>query len=58
LEQFAPLDKKTEYVNTKNDQGNTALHWAALNGHYEVVEALVKNGADCKIKNNNNISPI
>lgn len=60
IEQFSSLDdkKKAEYINTKNEQGNTALHWAALNGNLEVVEILVKNGGDCKIKNNVNISPI
>ncbi|KAI8975530.1 ankyrin repeat-containing domain protein [Mycotypha africana] len=60
LEQFAKLDKekKIDLVNVKNEQGNTPLHWAALNGHYDVVELLVNNGADCKIKNNMNISPI
>lgn len=26
----------------QNESGNTALHWASLNGHIEVVQALVK----------------
>ena len=28
--------------NVKNDSGNTALHYAALNGHKEVVETLLE----------------
>jgi len=41
--------KRIELINTKNDQGNTPLHWAALNGNLEVVEVLVKAGGDCKV---------
>lgn len=50
IEQLATLDNKVELVNTKNEEGNTPLHWAALNGNLEVVEVLVKNGGDCKVK--------
>ncbi|KAH7052890.1 hypothetical protein BKA57DRAFT_281643 [Linnemannia elongata] len=39
-------------VNIQNDQGNTALHWAATNGHAKVVETLITKGkADYKLKN-------
>lgn len=34
-----------------NHQGNTPLHWAALNGHLEVVKILVENKADIKALN-------
>lgn len=52
VEQLSKLDdkKRIELINTKNDQGNTPLHWAALNGNLEVVEILVKAGSDCKVK--------
>ncbi|KAF9580433.1 hypothetical protein BGW38_002924 [Lunasporangiospora selenospora] len=41
-----------EAINIQNEQGNTALHWAAANGHLKVVESLIKKGkADYKIKN-------
>ena len=52
VEQLSKLDdkKRIELINTKNDQGNTPLHWAALNGNLEVVEILVKSGSDCKVK--------
>ncbi len=38
-------------VNHQNVSGNTPLHWAALNGHIEIVKALVKAGADPTIAN-------
>ncbi|EKG19059.1 hypothetical protein MPH_03749 [Macrophomina phaseolina MS6] len=39
------------FVNLKNSAGNTALHWAALNGHLAAVKALVSLGADAAILN-------
>lgn len=38
-------------INAVNDAGNTALHWAALNGHLESVKLLVQSGADVTIIN-------
>lgn len=38
-------------LNKRNAAGNTALHWAALNGHMEAVKALVDGGADPYIQN-------
>lgn len=35
-----PKDQLKEYVNLQNETGNTALHWAALNGHQPIVELL------------------
>ncbi|KAF8918787.1 hypothetical protein EDD21DRAFT_420930, partial [Dissophora ornata] len=41
-----------EAVNIQNEQGNTALHWAATNGHAKVVEVLITKGkANYKLKN-------
>ena len=39
-------------VNHKNKNGNTPLHWAAVNGHISCVKALVAAGADPAITNN------
>ena len=38
-------------INAQNEAGNTALHWAALNGHLEAVKVLLENGGDPTITN-------
>lgn len=38
-------------LNLQNGSGNTALQWAALNGHLDAVKLLMANGADMWIKN-------
>jgi ankyrin repeat protein len=38
-------------LNAQNKSGNTALHWAALNGHLESVKHLLEYGADPTITN-------
>lgn len=38
-------------LNAQNLAGNTPLHWAALNGHLEAVQALIEQGADPTITN-------
>lgn len=38
-------------VNAQNQAGNTALHWAALNGHLEAVKVLLEHGGDPTIPN-------
>ena len=40
-----------EIINAQNEAGNTALHWAALNGHLEAVKVLLENGGDPTITN-------
>lgn len=32
-------------INAQNKAGNTALHWAALNGHLAAVQVLLEQGA-------------
>lgn len=38
-------------LNTQNQAGNTALHWAALNGHLDSVKVLLEEGSDPTITN-------
>lgn len=38
-------------LNAQNAAGNTALHWAALNGHLEAVKVLLDEGSDPTITN-------
>jgi ankyrin repeat protein len=38
-------------LNAQNKAGNTALHWAALNGHLEAVKVLLEEGSDPTITN-------
>lgn len=45
------LDKKDVNINAKTNGGETALFWAALEGRREIVEILLKHGADITIKN-------
>lgn len=39
---YLNIDSTLETLLAQNDSGNTPLHWASLNGHLEVVQALVK----------------
>ena len=39
-------------VNNKNNDGTTALLWAASKGYLEIVRLLVENGAEVNSKNN------
>ena len=36
-------------VNAKEEDGGTALHWAAQEGHKEIVELLISSGADVNV---------
>lgn len=48
---------KIRILNCKNESGNTPLHWSAINGHREVCELLLANGAKPTIRNNQGLSP-
>ncbi|XP_055307855.1 putative ankyrin repeat protein RF_1087 [Sitodiplosis mosellana] len=43
-----------DIMNTFND---TPLHYAAINGHKNVAELLIKNGAKVDIRNHANLTP-
>ncbi|EFO88241.1 hypothetical protein CRE_07765 [Caenorhabditis remanei] len=50
--------KKGAYINVFNKFGNTALHSATKRGHPEIVEILIRNGADCTLLNSQNKTPV
>ncbi|MHC4630332.1 MAG: ankyrin repeat domain-containing protein, partial [Planctomycetota bacterium] len=45
-------------VNTKDQDGETPLHYAAEHGDKHVAELLIANGADVNAKNNNDETPL
>jgi hypothetical protein len=47
----APTSDLKAFVNKQNSSGNTALHWAALNGHMSIAKLLLAQGADASILN-------
>ena len=46
----------TEFINYKDQQGNTALLYASFKGNYDIIKILLDNGADYKIRNNMGLS--
>jgi hypothetical protein len=47
----------SDQINKLEPNGSTALHAASYNGHYEIVELLLKKGASKSIKNQYNCTP-
>lgn len=45
------LLEKTEHIDIRDDQGNTALHYAVMNGHYDVTKMLLRRNADPQANN-------
>ena len=45
-------------VKAKDSDGRTALHYAAMAGHKEVVELLIDKGADVKAKDSRGVTPL
>ena len=54
----AMLEKKPKLVFSKDAEGGMPLHWAAFNGHKEVVELLLANKADVNGKAANGLTPL
>ena len=46
------LFEKGADVNAKENDGNTALHWASVLEYAEIVKMLLAMGADVNVKNN------
>ena len=45
-------------VDSKDEDGWTALHWAARNGHDDVVQTLLENQATVNAKDNSGSTPL
>jgi ankyrin repeat protein len=45
-------------VNAKTDDGWTPLHFAAVNGHKEIVELLIAKSANVNAKNGSGETPL
>ena len=45
-------------INTREDNGITSLHYACINGNYDIALALLKHEADCDAVNNHGQSPL
>ncbi|KAI0599286.1 ankyrin repeat-containing domain protein [Biscogniauxia sp. FL1348] len=49
---------ETPYINVQNMFGNTALHWACLGGHLDVVKLLLSRGASPAAANDKDQIPL
>ncbi len=54
---IAMIDQRAN-VNTPTSDGTTALHWAAHNGDVELIDRLLRAGADAKAKNQFGATPM
>lgn len=45
-------------VNAKNDDGEVALHYAALDGHTDIVQTLLDHNADVNVKSEIGATPL
>jgi len=46
------------YLNARDENGNTMLHWAVINGHLDIVELLVEEGANINAVNWHGDTPL
>jgi ankyrin repeat protein len=49
--QTGQVKEKAEFMDMPNANGNSGLHWAAFNGHLEIVKLLLENGASPDLAN-------
>ena len=52
------LIKEGVAINTKDEDGNTALHKAAIGGHHGIAKLLLENGAHVDCRTYNGFSPL
>ncbi|EPE09130.1 ankyrin repeat containing protein yar1 [Ophiostoma piceae UAMH 11346] len=51
--------RRKAFVDASNSHGNTALHWAALNGHLKVVQLLIEYGSASPLEvNDKDLMPL
>lgn len=51
-------EEKQAYLDAPNEFGNTGVHWAAGQGHLDVVKYLVAEGASPALANDKNYVPL
>ena len=51
------LLKKGIYINSKNRDGETSLHYAIKYGNNEIIKILLANGADINLENCYGVTP-
>lgn len=56
--QYIIENTSKEYFDSKNESGNTPMHWASLNGHSESVKLLLQTGCDYKNENSFGFTPV
>ncbi|KAI1481792.1 ankyrin [Daldinia eschscholtzii] len=54
----ASTEVEVPYINLQNSFGNTALHWACLGGHLDVVKLLLSRGASPTAANDKDQIPL
>lgn len=51
-------EDSSSLVDAQNDEGDTALHLAALSGSFDVCDILLQHGADVAVRNNHQQTPL
>ncbi|XP_070027955.1 uncharacterized protein LOC107786940 isoform X2 [Nicotiana tabacum] len=58
LDDVTSLASSGVSLDSKDSEGRTALHMASANGHYGIVEYLIRNGADVNASNVEKNTPL
>ncbi|KAI1176070.1 ankyrin [Nemania sp. FL0916] len=57
-DEAGPPQAGSTYIDAQNSFGNTALHWACLGGHLDIVKLLLSRGASPAIANDKDQIPL